>query len=355
MRELTRETEDGPNERPDHGDNGVADEPADSESPSALRDRINRQSDDDSAPPADVGRPRRDESERVGTRPHDKRPVDMIRPLSDAEWTEHVVEVRTRLDKARADGLATDHQHTTDPDRSRWTRDRRLIHREIIDDLYDAASGIPNEGKAIIAGGLAGAGKTTVLESHAGIDRSQYLTINPDVIKEELAKRGLVPAIDGLSPMEASDLVHEESSYVARQLASRAQSDGKNIIWDITMSSRAKTESRIDDLRASGYDSVEGIFVDIPVEVSAARAEYRHRQDHDKYIAGDGLGGRHVPPEIIFAQADPDWGSKNRHTFEELKSSFDRWSIFDNGVDGRDPFLSDSGMYQTLRRDLDDH
>ena len=37
--------------------------------------------------------------------------------------------------------------------------------------------------------------------------------INPDDIKEELAQRGMVPEIDGLSPMEATDLVHEESSY----------------------------------------------------------------------------------------------------------------------------------------------
>ena len=41
---------------------------------------------------------------------------------------------------------------------------------------------------------------------------SQYLMINPDDIKEEMARRGMVPEIEGLSPMEASDLVHEESS-----------------------------------------------------------------------------------------------------------------------------------------------
>ena len=111
---------------------------------------------------------------------------------------------------------------------------------------------------AIIAGGLSGAGKSTVLEKYAGIDRSQYLTVNPDKIKEEMAERGMVPMVEGLSPMEASDLVHEESSYIARQLALLAQADGKNIIWDITMSSQAKTEHRIDELRAAGYRSHSG-------------------------------------------------------------------------------------------------
>ena len=130
------------------------------------------------------------------------------------------------------------------------------------------AADVPCERRAIIAGGLSGAGKSTVLDEYAEIDRSQYLTINPDKIKEEMADRGMIPAVDGLSPMEASDLVHEESSYVARQLALLAQADGKNIIWDITMSSQAKIERRIGELRAAGYTSIEGIFVDIPVETS---------------------------------------------------------------------------------------
>ena len=39
-----------------------------------------------------------------------------------------------------------------------------------------------------MAGGLGGAGKSTVLEKYAGIDRSKYLTINPDDIKEEMAE-----------------------------------------------------------------------------------------------------------------------------------------------------------------------
>jgi hypothetical protein len=143
--------------------------------------------------------------------------------------------------------------------------------------------------------------------------------------------------------MEASDLVHEESSYVARRLALRAQEDGKNIIWDITMSSRASTERRIDDLRGSDYTTISGIFVDIPIEVSATRADARHRKDQDAYEAGDGLGGRYIPPEVTAAQADTQWGSQNRKTFEELKTRFDQWARFDNGVDGHDPVMIETG------------
>ena len=252
------------------------------------------------------------------------------RPLTDAEHAEHVKEVRVLLDKARADGLATDQQHTIDPAREVWSEQRDAMHDAIIDDLYARASDVPCERRAIIAGGLPGAGKSTVLEHHAGIDKSQYLTINPDDVKEEMARRDMIPPVSGLSPMEASDLVHEESSYVAGQLALRAQSDGKNVIWDITMSSRASTERRIDDLRSSGYLQIEGVFIDIPVEISVSRAADRHREGQDDCRAGDGLGGRFIPADMIRAKADLDWGSCNRKTFEEVKTHLDRWYLFDN-------------------------
>jgi predicted kinase len=265
------------------------------------------------------------------------------RPLTDAEHAEHVKEVRVLLDKARADGLATDRQHTIDPDDEQWAYDRVLMQDAIITDLYTAADDVPCDRQAILAGGLPGAGKTTVLEQHAGIDRSRFLTVNPDQIKEKMAQHGMIPGVAGLTPMEASDLVHEESSYIAKQLALRAVADGKNVIWDITMSSRASTESRIGDLRAAGYSRVEGIFVDIPIEVAIQRSDARHREGHDSYCSGHGQGGRFVPAEVIAAQADPDWGSRNRKTFEQIKPHLDAWLHCDNSVDGRPPLLVDSG------------
>ena len=199
---------------------------------------------------------------------------------------------------------------------------------------------MPSERRAIIAGGLGGAGKSTVLEHYAGIDRSKYLTINPDDIKEEMARRGLIPHVDGLSPMEASDLVHEESSYIARRLALRGQAEGKNIIWDITMASQEKTDERIDQLRIPGYSHIKGIFVDISVETAVTRVAARHREGHDDYRAGKGFGGRFVPAEVIERQADPDWGSVNRKNFEAVKHRFDTWARYQNP--GAAPLLTEA-------------
>ena len=193
-----------------------------------------------------------------------------------------------------------------------------------------------------MAGGLGGAGKSTVLDQHAEVERARYLTINPDGIKEVMARRGLIPELGDISPMEASDLVHEESSHIAKLLAGRAMKDGKNIIWDITMSSAPSTEQRLTDLDRAGY-AVTGIFVDIGIDVAVRRADARHRQGHEDYRAGAGFGGRYVPPEVIEAQADPEWGCVNRRTFEQVKQRFTDWAVYDNSVTGRDPELMQAG------------
>lgn len=272
--------------------------------------------------------------------------ADRVRPLTDAEHADHVADVKRRLADARAAGRETDARHTLDAGREVWTDERDAAHQEIVDALYVQAVHIPCDGKAILAGGLPGSGKTTVLREHAGIDLSQYLMINPDDIKSEMARRNLIPAVPGLSPMEASDLVHEESSLVAKRLANRAEDDGRNVIWDITMSRTSSIADRVSSLRSAGYVQIEGVFIDVPAETSVCRADARHRADHDRYRAGHGFGGRCIPEETILNNADSAWGSNNRKNFEELKGQFDSWYRYDNSADGRQPSLLDSHRHE---------
>ena len=264
-------------------------------------------------------------------------------PLSDADYAAHVADVSGSLEAARAAGLTTDKLYAVGRHRDIWPDDRAELHHEILETVYQASAAVPCERRALLAGGLGGAGKTTLLDRHPGLDRTEFLTVNPDSFKEELAERGMVPTVPGLSPMEASTLAHEESSYLAWRLARRAMAEGKNIIWDITMSSAASTTGRIDELKANGYQNIEGIFVDIPVETSVARMGERHRRGHDIFLSGQGMGGRYVPAEVIRAQADPEYGSVNRRTFETLKGQFDSWTRYDNSISGRAPIIVEQG------------
>jgi HK97 family phage portal protein len=213
---------------------------------------------------------------------------------------------------------------------------RARQHVAIVNELYAKADKVPSNKQSLIAGGLGGAGKSTTLKKVPELKQSDYLTLNPDDVKELMAKKGMSPKVDGLSPMEASALMHEESSHITALLAQRAMQDGKNITWDITMASEKSIQKRLDDLHAAGYD-VDMVFVDIPLETSVDRALARYKRGQESFEKGDGLGGRYVPPEVIKANADPEFGSKNLRTFQHLKKHARRAWLYDNS--GSEPVL----------------
>lgn len=249
---------------------------------------------------------------------------------TSADWDQRTAMVEERVNDALAHGQATDARYATNLDKGVWSPERAAIHKQIVNDLYRKAAGVPREGRAVVAGGLGGAGKSTVLRDYAHINASRYLTLNPDDVKEVMAARGLIPKVKGLSPMETAALVHEESSHITNLLAKRAYADGKNVIWDITMASRGSVQRRIDEMRAAGYRSIDAVFVDIPVETSVQRAMARYQRGAQAYEQGKGFGGRYVPPSIIRKNASRAASSKNRETFDALRGQFDGWSLYDN-------------------------
>lgn len=273
-----------------------------------------------------------------------KAAAEVERAEVDVEYAQHNADVEVLVAKARADGLESHVAHTMDERNEVWMPERRRLHDEILDDIMDRARGVPRDGKAIFAGGLGGAGKSTCLKGHAGVDPGEYVTLNPDDMKEELAKRDAIPKVEGLSPMEASTLVHEEASFLALSLADRCYQERANVMWDITMSSQKSVLSRVDALSQKGYD-MRMVFVDIPPEVSKERAEARHRRGWEAHRQGEGLGGRYLPPGVTDAQADPEYTSKNLRVFESVKGSSSSWEVWDNSVHGRDPQLVSNGGF----------
>jgi len=173
--------------------------------------------------------------------------------------------------------------------------------RELVADLYRRAVGLPRERTAVIAAGLRGADIPGALAC-AGVDQSRHLTISIDLILAEMAARGLIPPVAGLSPLEAADLVHAEAQYLAKRTGLLALADGRNLIWDITMASPHTADAWLKALRSAGY-TVTAVFADISIDEAVRRSAASHRRGTEEYLQGWGHGGRYIPPEAIRALA----------------------------------------------------
>jgi 2'-5' RNA ligase/predicted ABC-type ATPase len=287
--------------------------------------------------------------EGVGTHPETGQPMAMAslvthKPLSTAEFRERAHRAEEAVAKAIADGRSTVDSEMIDPSLGTWKPERARMHAEIVKSVLDKHKDVPRQRKAIVAGGLGGAGKTTVLAKHMGVNRGDYLTLNPDDIKEEMAARGMIPVIRGLSPMEASPLAHEEAGHIVDLIAAIAQHQGRNLIWDITMSSERTLKARLADLAQAGYTDVGGVFVHIPVQTAVDRARSRYIAGLEKWLRGEGLGGRLLPSSIIRAAERPGGSYVNREVWELLKQRFQWWQEWDNS--GKQPKKTGSrGVY----------
>ena len=146
----------------------------------------------------------------------------------------------------------------------------------------------------------------------------------------------MVPQVAGCHPMEASDLVHEESSYVARQLALRAQAEGKNVIWDITMSSRTSTERRIDELRSSGYRASRASSSTSRWRPASSGPMPGTGRAKTSYRAGEGQAGGSAR-RVIRGAGRPGVGQPEPEDVRGSQGQLDGWSLYDNSVNGGGP------------------
>lgn len=229
-----------------------------------------------------------------------------------------------------------------------YNNERAKQQEKLLNEIWKTkAEKVPNEGKAIMAGGLGGAGKGFTLEKKMKVDPDKYFTINPDDIKEAMAKNGMIPQVDKkMTLMELSPLAHEEASDMANMLAQKAYKERKNIIWDITMSSKKSVaEKRLKPMRAAGYDQIEAVFVDVTVDKSVAQATQRWENGLRE---NQELGGRFLPSSAT-AENMPKgnkFRSNNREVFEEVKDLFDGYTLWDNETEesGKKPIETSGTM-----------
>ena len=208
-----------------------------------------------------------------------------------------------------------------------YTKERHLAQQEIIEDVLKSHDKVPREGKAVLSGGMGGAGKTTVLTRYLGMDTSQYITINPDDIKEIMAERGMIPTLRGLTPMECSTLAHQEASYISALIMKRAIAEKRNIILDGTMASMKSMRRRTGQLRDGGYH-MSAVFVDITPETSQKRATSRYQRGMSKYTtSGEGQGGRILPASVNQGNTPEDPTRFRSRSAENLAALYEDGTI----------------------------
>lgn len=231
----------------------------------------------------------------------------------------------------------------------KWNPVRRKQQLELMEEIWnESASNVPNDGKGIIAGGLGGAGKTYTLEKIVKVDPSEYFTINPDLIKEKMAEKDMIPNLDPkLTPMELSPLAHTEASEMAYELAIRAYREKKNVVWDITMSSEASVANeRVKLMREAGYSEINAVFVDVTVGKSIRQARTRWANGLTAFAEGVGYGGRFLPSGVAdenLPTPGAPWRSKNREVFEAVKNLFDGYKVYDNEIDDQSTLVESKG------------
>lgn len=208
-----------------------------------------------------------------------------------------------------------------------YTMERHLAQQEIIEDVLKAHDKVPCEGKAVLSGGMGGAGKTTVLTRYLGMDTSQYITVNPDDIKEIMAERGMIPTLRGLTPMECSTLAHQEASYISSLIMKRAIAEKRNIILDGTMASMKSMRRRTGQLRDGGYH-MSAVFVDITPETSQKRATSRYQRGMSKYTTSrEGQGGRILPASVNQGNTPEDTTRFRSRSAENLAALYEDGTI----------------------------
>ena len=265
-----------------------------------------------------------------------KKAIEKRKDLDDQQFESHSVYVNEANETLNASGFSTEEYYAEADLEGQYvyTLERAEKHEHIIKHFMDKYESVPTDGKAIMAGGLGGAGKGSTMEKTGYADESKYATINPDDVKEEMAERGMIPKVKGMTPMDASPLAHEEASHISKRIATRLLKKRKNVLYDITMSNIGSAESRLNSLKANEYET-NAVFVDIEPDTSKERGRYRYRKGTADYLEhGIGNGGRPLPDHVVDSQrTDSGMRSRNSENLVELerKGLFDSVpKIYDN-------------------------
>jgi len=207
-----------------------------------------------------------------------------------------------------------------------WTAERRVVHREIVrkvilgfneetlllDRSNILANGIHKAKVAdnvaptyTVLGGRGGSGKSWFSRTFGPVDPKKNLIMDSDAIKK------LLPEFEGWNAGE----LHLESSHLFDEITKIARRMNLNTVHDMTLKNARQAVQRMNLFSDAGYQ-LEGYYMYLPRHEAANRAIARALGEEARY----------VPLDIILSN------TKNEIVFDQLRSSFKKWGMWDNLV-----------------------
>lgn len=285
-------------------------------------------------------------------------------PRNDPAYDQYVADLQDRLDaglKAHGDT----HTRYAHPDGTpdKYVEERAAQHEQLLDDLMARYADVPKELRSVVMAGPPGAGKGHTIK-HQGSkfgmqsdDRgnpTNFATVDPDALKQELIDRGMVPDDYGVSGPETAMITHEESSYLAKRLTLRLIAEGTNIVLDGTYGGGYNSQvKKVNQLKAAGY-TVRGVLIDGEVDNSLRQAGGRHKKAPTE--PGGQYRGRYVPLDFVnHNRATPEDGEsatfgrphRNKSSVNLERSQ----DLFDLGVVYFDSVQKDERGMATMVKD----
>lgn len=256
--------------------------------------------------------------------------------LDDA-FNAHSAFVSNTVDSMQEAGLSIDDMFY-DADNNEWSPAITEYASALVDRMLAKADEqrIPKDRKSVVLGGLPGAGKSSIIKK-LGInddDNPKWLSLNPDLVKEEMIRDGVFPQIAGLSPMETVGAIHELSSQISKTLSERAMAEGYNVIHDVTLATPRAADKIVALTNIFGYEA-DAIFVDVPVDMSVKSQIKRHVGGLNRLRTGRSDEGGRFVPTFVLNNAVPNregFNSANEEVFTDLMKTgfFRRWGKVNN-------------------------
>lgn len=216
----------------------------------------------------------------------------------------------------------------------RLTPEREAVHKKIIDDILAGKEPVKGQATMTMLGGGPASGKSSVMSADTSNDK-HAITVDPDYIKTKL------PGYKELSKKssDAANIFHEESSALAKRLASVAYNENFNVIYDGTGDgSNNSVRKEIKAARERGY-AVNAVYVSVDTETAVARNKKRYED-----AVAKGENPRLVPEDTV----------RNIHRnctdiSVSMAPEFDHIEIWDNnGARGQQKLIAEGGSGKGL-------